>query len=233
MGLQCKVGDASAHSFVYFRDGEGWRFHGTGFAFDANRMTENQLSQMSTTANVQTDCTNHFSVNIYGETLSECRAAATDASGSWMWDGKCTEQGGGVHQICMNQLPADFSVTTGQGPWSEGRANKRHCVCIGAWSLYMTREADPAWTTSQAWPFCDAIPLSSLTSRYISKWKDWNGIPANIVLGASQLFTKCLRHRSGPGSQAPVLASACHLAKAFKDLQKHESGLNGVQVDTL
>merc|ERR1712113_981800 len=188
-------------------------------------MSDSQLQSLSVPANVAHGCVNDFSVNIYGTALSECRAASTDASGSWMWDGKCTEEGGGVHQICMDQLPADFSVTTGQGPWSEGRANKRHCVCIGAWSLYMTRQEDPAWTTSSAWPFCDAIPLSSLTSRYIGKWKDWNGIPAQIVLGASKLFTKCLTHRSGPRSSAPSLSGACHLASAFRDLQAHESAL--------
>jgi hypothetical protein len=229
--LQCKVGDTSAHSFVYFRDGGGWRYHGTGFAFAIDTMTENDLSQMSTTANVQTNCANHFSVNLYGETLSECRAAATDASGSWMWDGKCTEQGGGVHQICMDQLPADFSVTTGQGPWSEGRANLRHCVCIGAWSLYMTREEDPAWTTSEAHPFCDAIPLSALTQQYLGKWKDWNGIPAQIVLGASKLYTKCLLQRAGPGSSKPSNTAACYLNKAFKDLQSHETALQSINAD--
>merc|ERR1712187_411056 len=94
----------------------------------------------------------------------------------------------------------------------------------------MTREEDPSWTTSEAWPFCDAIPLSSLTSRYIAKWKDWNGIPANIVLGASKLFTKCLTHRSGPGSESPSLKAACHLAKAFKNLQQDESALANIQV---
>merc|ERR1711879_368104 len=95
-----------------------------------------------------------------------------------------------------------------------------------------TREEDPSWTTSAAWPFCDAIPMSSLTSRYIGKWKDWNGIPANIVLGASKLFTKCLQHRSGPGSVAPSLAEACHLAKAFENLQDAESGLAEIEVQT-
>lgn len=230
--LQCKEADPNHHSFVYFRDGGSWAFKGTGFAFDPHALSASQLQTMSTQANVQPsqNCISPFSVNIYGETLSECRAASTDASGSWMWDGKCTEKGGGVHQICMDQLPADFSVTTGQGPWSEGRANRRHCVCIGAWSLYMTREEDPAWTTSEAWPFCDAIPFSALTSRYISKWKDWNGIPAQIVLGASKLFSKCLRQRSGPGSSAPSEAGACHLASAFTDLQAHESALASIDV---
>merc|ERR1712151_810725 len=181
-------------------------------------------------ANVATGCVSELSVNVYGEPLSECRAAATDSSGSWMWDGKCTEEGGGVHQICMDQLPADFSVATGQGPWPQGRANKRHCVCIGAWSLYMTREEDPSWTTSSAWPLCDAIPLSALTSRYVAKWKDWNGIPAKIVLGASKLLRKCLTHRAGPGSATPSLTAACHLAQAFKGLQMVETSLAQVEV---
>merc|ERR1712190_440551 len=196
-------------------------------------MSRSELVSIATTAKAPKGCVvaNDFATNIYGETLSECRAASTDGSGSWMWDGKCTEKGGGVHQICMDQLPADFSVKTGQGPWSEGRANKRHCVCIGAWSLYMTREEDPAWTTSSAWPFCDAVPFSALTSRYISKWKDWNGIPAKIVLGASKLFSKCLSHRSGPGSAAPTTQEACHLAEAFKLLQAAEQSLAGIEVD--
>lgn len=227
--LQCKE-DSSHHSFVYFREGQGWKFAGNGFDFAPTATTDEQLMGMADKANIPHDCHNDFTLNLYGETLSECRAATSDASGSWMWDGKCTEQGGGVHQICMDQLPADFSVTTGQGPWSEGRADKRHCVCIGAWSLYMTREEDPSWTTSAAWPFCDAIPLSSLTSRYIAKWKDWNGIPANIVLGASKLVSKCLEHRSGPGSAPPSFTSACHLAKAFENLQSEEPGLAEINV---
>merc|ERR1712060_828013 len=63
-----------------------------------------------------------------------------------------------------------------------------------------------------------------------SKWKDWNGIPAQIVLGAGKLFSKCLKHRSGPGSAAPSLTGACHLAQAFEDLQAAESSLTGVDV---
>merc|ERR1719440_1105807 len=194
-------------------------------------MSDSELATLASEANVASGCVSEFSVNLYGETLSECRSASTDQSGSWMWDGKCTEEVGGVHQICMDQLPADFSVTTGQGPWSEGRANKRHCVCIGAWSLYMTREEDPAWKTTAAWPFCDAIPLSSLTSRYIGKWKDWNGIPAQIVQGASKLYTKCLKQRAGPGSNQPSLNAACYLSKAFKDLQSHETELQSIDAD--
>lgn len=229
--LQCMEGDQTHHSFVYTRDGNDWKFRGTGFEFDAKTMTGSQLDRMAIEAKLKRDCVNEFSVNIYGEALSECRAAQTDSSGSWMWDGKCTEKGGGVHQICMDKLPPDFSVNTGQGPWSQGRANMRHCVCIGAWSLYMTREEDPTFKTSVASPFCDAIPLSSLTSAYIGNWKDWNGIPASIVLGASKLFTKCLKHRSGPGSQGPALSGACHLAKAFRDLQQREPSLRSISVD--
>merc|ERR1712232_29540 len=196
-------------------------------------MADSELDSLASKFKVATGCVDELSVNIYGKPLSECRAAKADRSGSWMWDGKCTEEGGGVHQICMSELPADFSVTTGQGPWSEGRVNMRHCVCIGAWSLYMTREEDPAWTTTEAWPFCDAVPLSALTSRYIAKWKDWDGIPARILSGVTKLVTKCLTHRSGPGSEPPTRTGACHLAKALGELKAAESSLESVRVQTL
>mmetsp|Transcript_100203 Transcript_100203/g.269140 ORF Transcript_100203/g.269140 Transcript_100203/m.269140 type:complete len:485 (+) Transcript_100203:3-1457(+) len=221
--LQCREGDPTHHSFVYIRDAAGvWKFRGSGFAFDAGAMSDKALEALAQEGSVARSCLSEFSVNIYGETLSECRAASADSSGSWMWDGKCTETGGGVHQICMSQLPADFSVTTGQGPWSEDRANQRHCVCIGAWSLYMTREADPAWTTSSAWPFCDAVPMSALTAQCIAKWKEWNGIPARIAVGATKILEKCLMHRNGPGSPGPSETGACRLLKAFQVLQKVE-----------
>jgi len=233
--LQCREGDSSHHSFVYFRSvsNGAWTFKGTGFSFDVAALTEGVLTSMIQQAGVGSGCVDEFALSVYGEALSECRAAQSDSSGSWMWDGKCTEEGGGVHQICMDRLPADFSVTTGQGPWSETRADRRHCVCIGAWSLYMTREADPAFATTQTWPFCDAVPLSALTTRYLGKWKDWNGIPAQITLGASKLLSKCLQARSGPGSARPSSTAACHLVEAFKALQQAEPDLGSVDVDGL
>ena len=39
--------------------------------------------------------------NIYGEPLLPCRKGF-DAKGSWDNDGFCSEEGGGVHQICFN-----------------------------------------------------------------------------------------------------------------------------------
>jgi hypothetical protein len=223
--LQCREGDPSHHSFVYIRDTEGhWRFRGTGFAFEGRAMTDSTFTTLVQDGNVASGCQSEFVVNIYGEQLSECRAAATDASGSWMWDGKCTERGGGVHQICMSELPADFAVTTGQPPWSERRVNQRHCVCIGAWSLYMTREADPEWTTTESWPFCDAVPMSALTTQYLGRWREWNGIPAAISVGATRLVEKCLLHRSGPGSAGPSHDGACTLLSAFRGLREAEGG---------
>lgn len=232
--LQCMVGDTSHHSFLYMRNAAGeWEFRGNGFDFDRPAMSEQALEAMALEGNVAKGCQSVFTVNIYGEPLSECWAAKTDVRGSWMWDGKCTERNGGVHQVCMSELPADFSVTTGQGPWSEGRANMRHCVCIGAWSLYMTRDADPQWTTSSAWPFCDAVPMSALTVQYIGKWKDWNGIPAQIELGAEQIVRKCLAHRSGPGSEGPTTAGACQLLKTFRALQEAEPDLNALSISDM
>ena len=48
--------------------------------------------------------------NIYGQPLQSCRSRRrkNDLSGSWDTDGKCSELGGGVHQICVSNIPANF-----------------------------------------------------------------------------------------------------------------------------
>merc|ERR1719388_323264 len=84
-----------------------------------------------------------------------------------------------------------------------------------------------------AWPFCDAIPKSALTSQYLGKWKDWLGIPAQIVDGASKLLSKCLEHRAGPGSNAPDLKAACRLVGLFKELKNVEPSLAGVDAGAI
>merc|ERR1719235_738707 len=75
--LQCKEGRSQDYLFVYFRDGQSWKFSGNGFAFGAQAMSDAQLTGMATQANVAKNCVSEFSVNLYGEALSECRAAST------------------------------------------------------------------------------------------------------------------------------------------------------------
>ena len=42
-------------------------------------------------------------LNIYDEPLKRCGAVNTK-TGSWDSDGKCSETGGGVHQICIKNI---------------------------------------------------------------------------------------------------------------------------------
>eukprot|EP00931_Biecheleriopsis_adriatica_P067951 TRINITY_DN42005_c0_g1_i1.p1 TRINITY_DN42005_c0_g1~~TRINITY_DN42005_c0_g1_i1.p1 ORF type:complete len:615 (+),score=134.82 TRINITY_DN42005_c0_g1_i1:66-1910(+) len=194
--LQCREGDSSHHSFIYFRSGPGpkstWTFAGNGFAFQQKAMPEVQLQAKIEVAAAKKTC-KQVSVqrNLFGAELEECRVGS-DPSGSWMDDGKCTEQNGGVHEICIEKLPADFSSATHQSAWSEERAGKRHCVCIGAWSLYMTDAAKHKKEADDIMPHCKSIPQTVLTTRYLQNWKDWNGYSASIVNGVKELVTKCL-----------------------------------------
>ena len=46
------------------------------------------------------------------------------SSGSWDESGKCSELGGGVHQICIKDIANSaqgFSSSTGQSDWSNQR----------------------------------------------------------------------------------------------------------------
>ena len=81
---------------------------------------------------------NNELLNIYNEPLKKCGLKGM-SNGSWDSEGKCSELGGGVHQICIQNISKKtpkFSKKTGQSNWSDKRGNDNHCVCLGAWSLY-------------------------------------------------------------------------------------------------
>jgi hypothetical protein len=228
--LQCKEGQPDDHSFVYFRtSAEGpWKFIGNGFLFDISAMPQAKFEGLVTASGTAKDCKHaNVKVNIFGTPLEECRANLADMSGSWQDDGTCSEQVGGIHEICIEQLPADFSSETHQPPWSEQRANQRHCVCVGAWSLYMTDAAKHAQQAAAIMPHCKAIPETALTSRYLHNWKDWNGYPANIVKGVGELVERCLTQVTDPTLKCGLRQRFEALRDEVTELQS--TSLQGVQ----
>ncbi|CAE8642331.1 unnamed protein product [Polarella glacialis] len=219
--LQCREGNED-HSFVYTRQGSSWKFDGNGFLFQDSAMPKHQFDLLMASAGAKTSC-QHASIsrNLYGTPLEECRVG-DDMSGSWQDDGTCSEQVGGVHEICIESLPADFSTETHQSsPWSEARAGKRHCVCVGAWSLYMTDAAKHPEQAADIMPHCKAIPETALTKRYLSNWKDWNGYSASVVHGVGELVKRCIR-QAGTDS-----GLQCGLKQHFTALQQEVVELKG------
>ena len=99
-----------------------WLKHNVPLPYNFENFTDNQL-------------------NIYDEPLKPCRIGNMK-NGSWDKSGKCSEVGGGVHQICIKNISENtpnFSKLTGQTDWSN-RGNDNHCVCLGAWSLYNSKK---------------------------------------------------------------------------------------------
>ena len=47
--------------------------------------------------------------NIYNQRLENC-GLQNMSNGSWDNEKKCSETGGGVHQICTSKIPPDFSA---------------------------------------------------------------------------------------------------------------------------
>merc|ERR1719323_1979195 len=226
--LQCKEEAPSDHSFVYFRDDitEDWKFVGNGFDFGTDAMPDTDFDELVEDSGVPTTCHHaNIKVNVFGTPLEECRTTLEpdDTGGSWQDDGTCSEQVGGIHEICIEALPADFSSETHQSPWSKDRAGKRHCVCIGAWSLYMTEAAKHAKNAAKIMPHCKAIPETALTVRYLDNWKTWQGFPANIVMGVSELVTRCLISVNSTQPHAHQLQ--CGLKHRFELLEKKVTAL--------
>ena len=82
--------------------------------------------------------------NLYGQPLHAC-GESHHTPGSWDAERKCSELGGGVHQICAVMHPdtaEDFSTETGQSDWSKGREGQNHCLCLGAYALYTAKGKD-------------------------------------------------------------------------------------------
>jgi hypothetical protein len=193
--LQCKEKRNDIHSFVYFRStGEEWNMLGSGFDMDARALKEDALQEKLTGAKAATSCKQaNIKVNLYGTRLEACQTEHGDRAGSWADDGTCSEQVRGVHEICIEGLPADFSTATHQPDWSRQREGRRHCVCIGAWSLYMTDSQKHIAGADKIMPHCKSIPETALTKRYLQQWGNWNGYEANVALSAKQLVHKCMQ----------------------------------------
>mmetsp|Transcript_144840 Transcript_144840/g.252592 ORF Transcript_144840/g.252592 Transcript_144840/m.252592 type:complete len:507 (+) Transcript_144840:76-1596(+) len=135
-------------------------------------------------------------VNLYNEPLKKCHLSGA-AAGSSQEDGKCDEMGvlvmmKGVHSLCVSELPANFSETTGQGNWTRSEATKPGCVSIGAWSLYIAKGS-----TTQA--HCEAIPGFVFGENYIQHWSTWNGneLDDQIVNGINELYSQCSKGKEG------------------------------------
>merc|ERR1719316_2267984 len=215
--LQCKTGKPNDHSFVYFRKGGVFTHVGNGFELDEKAMTPVTFNELVKGSEADTKCQQaSVARNLYGTPLEECRAQSSDMHGSWMDDGKCTELSGGVHQVCIEKLTADFSEQTHQSAWSKGRAGMRHCVCVGAWSLYMTDEAKHQQGHKDIMPHCSAIPETALTERYLSHWKTWNGFPADVVKGVNELVQRCLKQAEEQPAHAEMLK--CGLKQRFEGM---------------
>tara|TARA_B100001123_G_C15318908_1_gene1027226 strand:- start:2029 stop:2724 length:696 start_codon:yes stop_codon:yes gene_type:complete len=126
--------------------------------------------------------------NIYGDSLERCKTGTEN--GSWDPDGYCSEEGGGVHQICFDVTPArgNFSLVTGQTDWSTGRVGNNHCMCLGAWALYKAQDEGDGNEL-----VCDAIPEMALEPRYIDNWNTWNcdELDHQIIKGVDSLVKQC------------------------------------------
>ena len=159
--------------------------------------------------------------NIYGQNLRACRKGkSTDLGGSWDPQGKCTELGGGVHQICfdLNQDTKNFSEETYQSNWSDSRQGKSHCMCLGAWALYKARQGKGEIQHTDDELICDAIPESVFDPEYVDIWSTWNGhqLENQIHNGIDSLYQQC-RRKSRNKSQKK------YLDKKYRKLKEHLS----------
>ena len=135
-------------------------------------------------------------LNVYGEPLQKCQIFSNDMNGSWDSDGYCSEEIGGVHQLCFDVTDStkDFAEDTDQGTnWSVNRMNKNHCMCLGAWALYKAKQDQNLINRTIDELKCESIPEIALEERYINKWNSWNGneLPNQVVNGVNYLFDQC------------------------------------------
>lgn len=135
---------------------------------------------------------NNDILNIYGEPLKPCRNNSNDINGSWDKNGFCSEEDGGVHQICfkVDETTKDFSVKTKQSNWSEKRLGNNHCMCLGAYALYKAKHDN---INNEL--ICESIPEMALNPKYINKWNKWNGheIDNQIKNGVNSLYNQCYK----------------------------------------
>jgi len=172
---------------------------------------------------------NQNTLNIYDEPLKSC-GSPNMSNGSWDNNYKCSETGGGVHQICIKNIAKNtrnFSKLTGQSDWSDKRGNDNHCVCLGAWSLYNKKN-----NTNNNVLKCDAIPKISLSKNYISKfsegWNKWNGLELQdqIKHGVESLVNNC--YQSNDPKSEKLKINYCNFARDIKALNTNSSLYNNL-----
>jgi len=159
--------------------------------------------------------------NIYGEPLEKCQKHSDDMRGSWDNQGYCSEEGGGVHQICfdVNNNTKNFSENTGQSNWSESRIDKNHCMCLGAWALYKAKNKG---TDEEL--ICEAIPEMSLNNNYVGNWNKWNGIELDnqIIDGVNSLMEQC--YEKGNDNQK------LYLKNKYNELTNYRSEFHNTEI---
>ena len=150
--------------------------------------------------------------NVFNRPLEPCGEAG-HTRGSWDSEMKCSELGGGVHQVCtrMDANARSFSALTGQSGWSAGREGQNHCLCLGAYALHAAK-AGPELDLK-----CEAIPSIALTPRYVRQWSTWNGLelPRQIEDGVSRMVEACRAQAPDDASREHLEGLACGMAKAF------------------
>eukprot|EP00747_Dinoflagellata_sp_TGD_P208806 gnl/TRDRNA2_/TRDRNA2_82255_c0_seq1.p1 gnl/TRDRNA2_/TRDRNA2_82255_c0~~gnl/TRDRNA2_/TRDRNA2_82255_c0_seq1.p1 ORF type:complete len:279 (-),score=22.29 gnl/TRDRNA2_/TRDRNA2_82255_c0_seq1:390-1124(-) len=104
-------------------------------------------------------------LSIYGEPLEDCRGSDTFAdfpAGSGDAGSRCSSRwlDMGLHQVCIPELPANFSTATGQGSWSRSFAGRPWCICVWAYSSYSSQML-PALPLN-----CAAIPQQVLAPAH-------------------------------------------------------------------
>ena len=171
--------------------------------------------------------------NLYGETLVKCRLRDGDNSGSWDSEGKCSELGGGVHQICfkLNSSTKDFSSVTGQSNWSSKNRltdlnveTNQHCMCLGAWALYKAKQDAGTLDNTSGELVCDSIPEVALSTSYVGKWSTWNGneLSDQIVNGVNSLFTQCYDSESNSSKKEYLRNKYCNFAAENDSLKNSD-----------
>jgi len=234
---KCTEATHSDHSFIFVWDGTKMKFQGNGFRFDEQEMSSDAFNKLVTTSKAKTSCERPgmegAALNLYDEPLQKCsHPGHTGNAGSSQNNGKCDELGGGVHSLCVNELPPDFSSETGQSAWSSEKQGQPWCVCIGAWSMYQAKRHNVGAN-------CNAIPDFVFKEEYIGKWSTWNGneLQDQIIDGINELYKQCKSDASS--SQLTALKKHyCNIAEKYKGKTKQfgatdqfkDAGCKGAQV---
>lgn len=167
-------------------------------------------------------------LNIFNEPLLACGSSSM-TNGSWDTEGKCSEVGGGVHQICVKNISKNtpgFSSKTGQSNWSDQRGNDNHCVCLGAWSLYNALDKKNSFPNENKKVLkCEAIPKISLSKNYVKKfsqgWNKWNGyeLKDQVKDGVESLVKNCYNFNNPQQRDINLKNNFCEMAQEVKVLK--------------